>query len=100
MAIQALYPSRRQSRWDNPLFVRAWRRRVIALGAILAIGLIVVIGPHFMPSDAAAQARPTINKAATAMPMTSHSTEPKRKVRIIRLYSTPNDQLTAVPGKA
>jgi hypothetical protein len=57
-----------------------------------------MIGLRLVPDDAAAQVRPTISKAVLHVPVAPGAAAPKRKVRIIHLYSIPSDQLT--PGKA
>lgn len=49
MAIEALYPSRRQSRWSNPLFRRPRLRRArrIALGAFI-VAFALASGAHII----------------------------------------------------
>ncbi|HKH80309.1 MAG TPA: hypothetical protein VKA03_01605 [Methylovirgula sp.] len=91
MAIEALYPSRRQSMRHNPLFARErQRKRIIALFA-LGFGLLCFAGLRIPPSPAqAGTAR--LHSVAEAAPVA-----PKRKIRIIPLYAVPSDQAIAVP---
>jgi hypothetical protein len=86
MAIEALYPSRRQSKRHNPLFVRERRRKRIITLFALGFGLFCVAGLRFPPGPAQASAV-AHRVMAQAAPVT-----PKRQIRIIPLYAIPSEQ--------
>ncbi len=56
MAIEALYPSRRQSRRNNPLFARERRMRHLAVLTAVGLSLIGWAGLRSAPAGAAAEA--------------------------------------------
>lgn len=84
MAIEALYPSRRQSKRHNPLFARERRRKRIMTFCALGFGLFCMAGLRFPPGPAHAGfiAHRTHMVSAT----------PKRQIRIIPLYNIPSEQ--------
>jgi hypothetical protein len=84
MAIEAFYPSRCQSKRNNPLFARERRRKKI-LGVLAAgFGVFCLAGLHIPPGPAQANSR-DLHRVAQAVPAA-----PKRNVRIIQLYHIPS----------
>jgi hypothetical protein len=84
MAIEALYPSRCQSKRHNPLFARERRRKRILGVLALGFGLFCLAGLHIPPGPAQASS-PGLHRVAQVAPAA-----PKRKVRIIQLYHIPS----------
>lgn len=113
MAIEALYPSRRQSRRHNPLFARERRMRRLGLCLILAAGLTGAIALRSGPAGAAAEAgftpsaghgelsapfalrRVILREPATAKP----AQKPAHPIRVIPIFAVPQDSGVA-SGKA
>ncbi|MGB8277559.1 MAG: hypothetical protein WCF20_06465 [Methylovirgula sp.] len=114
MAIEALYPSRRQSQRHNPLFARERQARRLGLIAILALSLLGLFGLRSGPAGAAAEAR-TISdqgdRGALAAPFaprrifmreTSASDgstlrTSRKPVRVIPLFAVPEDAAAVAP---
>jgi hypothetical protein len=84
MAIEALYPSRRQSQRHNPLFARERRRKKLVALLALGFGLFSFVGLRIPPGPAQASSA-GLHRIAQAAPAA-----PKRKVRIIQLYNIPS----------
>ncbi len=111
MAIEALYPSRRQSRRHNLLFAREWRMRRLGLCLIAAAGLAGATGLRSVPAGAAAEAgytppatgqlsapfalrRVNLREPTTAKP----AAKPAHPIRVIPIFAVPQDSGT--PSKA
>jgi hypothetical protein len=98
MSIEAMYPSRSQSRSQNPLFARAFRRRKLCLMLILAsigIGLLVLqLFPMTAHADVTAQAAaevpaPLKAPAAVAVEPIKTNAASGKPVRMIQIYDVP-----------
>jgi len=94
MSIEAMYPSRCQSRSQNPLFWRTLRRKHVALmlaaisaGMCLTLLQLIPVTAHADAKTAAATqpAIPTASPIAPAAPQTG------RTIRQIQIYSAANN---------
>lgn len=111
MAIEALYPSRRQSQRHNPLFARERRARRFGLIAILALSLLGLFGLRSGPAGAAAEASMIGDRGALAAPFAprqifAHETSAsdgsalrasRKPVRVIPLFAVPEDAAAVAP---
>ncbi len=91
MAIEALYPSRRQSHWTNPLFMRQrWRK--LGRTALIASALAVTaVGAWGLVDYAQPQNAPVAEQDATVDASIDTDVLPQARplpVRIIPLFST------------
>ncbi len=96
MAIEALYPSRRQSRRHNPLFQRERRARRMGVALILSFCLLGFYALRLGPSDAAAQGAKIVKAerilpASAVDPVLGARQNSRKPVRIIPLYKIPED---------
>jgi hypothetical protein len=112
MAIEALYPSRRQSRRNNPLFARERRMRRVGFCIIAAAGLAGALGLHSVPAGAAAEPgfTPAAGHGALSAPFALRridlrqpttakpAAKPAHPIRVIPIFAVPQD--TATPNKA
>ncbi len=93
MSIEAMYPSRKQSRAQNPLFARAFRRQRLALMLILAtIGfglLLLQLFPMTAHADArqvqAPVAQVAVPAAAAPIKLQTQDGKPVRQIQIYQL---------------
>lgn len=114
MAIEALYPSRRQSRRHNPLFARERRMRRLGLCLVVAAGLAGVISLRSGPAGAAAESgfTPPAAKGDLSAPFALRrvilreptnaeptSQKPAHPIRVIPLFAAPQDGVV-IPAKA
>ncbi len=86
MSIEAMYPSRNQSRTQNPLFAREFRRQRLVLMLILAtigFGLLLL---QLFPMTAHADGRPVLATAPAAMEPIKLQTQDGKPVRQIQIY--------------
>jgi hypothetical protein len=112
MAIEALYPSRRQSRRHNPLFARERRMRRLGLCIIAVAGLAGAIGLHSVPAGAAAEPgyTPAAGHGALSAPFALRRVDlrqpvaakpaarPAHPIRVIPIFAVPQELST--PSKA
>jgi hypothetical protein len=102
MAIEALYPSRRQSQRHNPLFARERRLHRIGMAVGLGVSILGFLCLRNGPSGTAAEAMDLahlsgqapahaslVQAASTSLAATGEHT--RKHVRIIPLYRTPTD---------
>jgi hypothetical protein len=88
MSIEAMYPSRSQSRSQNPLFARAFRRQRLAFMVILALigfGLLLL---QLFPMTAHADGAAGHAIAAAVQPVKAETANGK-PVRMIQIYAIP-----------
>lgn len=86
MAIEALYPSRRQSRRHNPLFRRERRARRLTSALTLVLGISAVLLPRILPGNAATET--SVAKSESRLPIPAAMAQ-QRPVRVIPLYHLP-----------
>jgi hypothetical protein len=111
MAIEALYPSRRQSRRNNPLFARERRMRRLAVLTAVGLSLIGWAGLRSAPAGAAAASVASAKEvhgdltAPFALrrvmlrepsPSATPVVKPQHPIRVIPLFDVPED--AAVKG--
>jgi hypothetical protein len=113
MAIEALYPSRLQSRRHNPLFARERRLRRLGVCLVAAAGLVGVVGLRSVPAGAAAEAGYTpadghgqlsapfaLRRAHLPEPAaTTTAANPAHPIRVIPIFAVPQES-SATPRKA
>jgi hypothetical protein len=91
MAIEALYPSRRQSHWANPLFMRQ-RLRKLGRTALVASALAVTAVGAWGFVDYAQPQNASVTQQNTTVPDSIDTDVPPQAkplpVRIIPLFST------------
>lgn len=88
MSIEAMYPSRKQSRAQNPLFARKLHRQRLALMIVLTclgLGLVLL---QLVPIHANA-ASAEVNSAHIAAPI-KPAAPVSKPVRLIQIYGTTN----------
>lgn len=104
MAIDALYPSRRQSRRHNPLFARERRMRRLGLCLLAAAGLAGTIGLRSVPAGAAAEPgyTPAAGHGQLSAPfalrrinLREPAAKPAHPIRVIPIFAVPQDSGTA-----
>jgi hypothetical protein len=86
MSIEAMYPSRNQSRAQNPLFAREFRRHRLALMLILAtvgFGLLLL---QLFPMTAHADGRQVQASVPVAVAPIELHTQDGKPVRQIQIY--------------
>jgi len=96
VSIEAIYPSRQQSKADNPLFARSLRRRRLAFMALLTVSGIGLLVAQIAPMNARAE-NPAPQPQAVAEPATPKA-EPQpfqdqkaapKTIRQIQIYNMP-----------
>jgi hypothetical protein len=100
MAIEAFYPSRRQSRRHNPLFRRERRARRMGVALTLSFCLFGFYALRLGPSDAAAEGTTIVKAerilpASSGVPMLEVRQISRKPVRVIPLYKIPEDAALA-----
>jgi hypothetical protein len=88
MAIQALYPSRRQSRWTNPLFLRPRLRQARRFAIVAALFAVAVYGVGRLERAPMQQAPASHISKITTRVASATSVSPKfEPVRNVPLFS-------------
>jgi hypothetical protein len=113
MAIEALYPSRRQSQRNNPLFARERRLRQLGLALMIGAGFLSFLALRAGPAGASPEAIPKTIPMASQTALTApfaprriasantadgpSVTRPHKHVRVIPLFTVPADAAAVAP---
>jgi len=92
MAIQALYPSRRQSRWSNPLFLRPRLRVARRAAMVAAIFVVAACGiGHLERAQPQQIPAPQSNEATVDAVFRLDLHAKPAQVRVVPLFFNPQD---------